>query len=135
MPSSPAREYKFGCVCSYMAGHEDAGVVTGHIGTNTRPNLYPLAGDDGALTIRVGLELAEENPPEKIHPKLKSSSEQVFLNNFHWVPDSCHREEGKSSRELFEKVRVNAVFLNVFGISQKNPHAHKNKIGTSTPPF
>ena len=33
--SSPARGYKFGCVCSYMAGHEDAGVVTGHIGTNT----------------------------------------------------------------------------------------------------
>ena len=26
--SSPARGYKFGCVCSYMAGHEDAGVVT-----------------------------------------------------------------------------------------------------------
>ena len=29
--SSPARGYKFGCVCFYMAGHEDAGVVTGHI--------------------------------------------------------------------------------------------------------
>ena len=33
--SSPARGYKFGCVCSYIAGREDAGVVTGHIGTNT----------------------------------------------------------------------------------------------------
>ena len=40
------------------------------------------------------------------------SSEQVFLNNFRWVPDSCHREEGKNSRELFEKIRVKAaVFL------------------------
>ena len=38
--SSPARGYKFGCVCSYMAGHEDAGVVTGHIGTNT-PKFVP----------------------------------------------------------------------------------------------
>ena len=55
------------CVCSYMAGHEDAGVVTGHIGTNTRPNLYPLAGGDRRLTLLkrgcansvVGLELAE----------------------------------------------------------------------------
>ena len=45
--SSPTRGYKFGCVCSYMAGHEDAGVVTGHIGTN----LYPLAGDDRRLTL------------------------------------------------------------------------------------
>ena len=58
----------------------------------------------------------EENPPEKIHPKQKSSCEQVLLNDFRWFPDSCHREEGKSSRELFEKVRVNAVFLWYFEI-------------------
>ena len=38
--SSPARGYKFACVCSYMAGHEDAGVMTGHIGTNT-PKFAP----------------------------------------------------------------------------------------------
>ena len=38
--SSPVRGYKFGCVCSYMASHEDAGVVTGHIGTNT-PKFVP----------------------------------------------------------------------------------------------
>ena len=38
--SSPARGYKFGCVCSYMASHEDAEVMTGHIGTNT-PNFVP----------------------------------------------------------------------------------------------
>ena len=38
--SSPAKGYKFGCVCSYMAGHEDVGVVTGHTGTNT-PKFVP----------------------------------------------------------------------------------------------
>ena len=65
--SSPARGCKFGCVCSCMAGHEDAWAMTVHIGTNTRPNLYSLAGDDGPLTLLkrgcansvVGLELAE----------------------------------------------------------------------------
>ena len=45
----------------------------------------------------------------------KSSSEQVFLNSFRWVPDSCHRETGKSSRELFEKVRVDAFFVGICG--------------------
>ena len=40
--SSPARGYKFGCVCSYMAGHyhEDAVAMTGHVGTNT-PKFVP----------------------------------------------------------------------------------------------
>ena len=38
--SSPTRGYKFGCVCSYMAGHEDVRVVAGHIGTNT-PKFVP----------------------------------------------------------------------------------------------
>ena len=64
--SSPARGYKFGCVCSYMAGHEDAGVVTGQRGTNTpkfvpprwgRPRFEPYS--NGAVQIRVGLELAD----------------------------------------------------------------------------
>ena len=40
----------------------------------------------------------------KIYPskstQKKKSSEQVFLNNFHWVSDLCHREEGKSSHKL-----------------------------------
>ena len=49
-PSSPARGYRFGCVWSYMVSHEDAGVVTGLIGTNT-PKFVPLAGDDRALTL------------------------------------------------------------------------------------
>ena len=47
---SPARGYTFGCVCSYMAGHEDCEVVTGHIRTNT-PKFVPLAGDDRASTL------------------------------------------------------------------------------------
>ena len=33
--SSPARGYKFGCVCSYMAGHYPGILMTGHIGANT----------------------------------------------------------------------------------------------------
>ena len=43
-------------------------------------------------------------------PKYKSSSEQVHL-----VPDSCHREEGKSSCDFFEKVRINEVFFGISG--------------------
>ena len=45
--SSPGKGYKFGCVCSYMAGHEDAGVMTGHIitiGTNTPKSVPPRRG-------------------------------------------------------------------------------------------
>ena len=38
--SSSARGYKFGSVCSYMAGHEDVGVMTGQRGTNT-PKFVP----------------------------------------------------------------------------------------------
>ena len=55
-----------------------------------------------------------------IHPKKSTQNKKVhlnkfFLNNFRGFPDLCHREEG-SSRELFKKVRVNAVFLCYFGI-------------------
>ena len=74
--SSLARGYKFGCVCSYDSSR--------------------------AVQIQVGLELAE-NPPEKIPPKLKSSSEQVFLNNFRWVPDSCHRKKAKVPANFSKK--------------------------------
>ena len=38
--SSPARGYKFGCVCSYMAGHYPGILMTFHIGTNT-PKFVP----------------------------------------------------------------------------------------------
>ena len=66
--SSLARGYKFGCVCSYMAGHYPGILMTGHIGTKTHPNLYPLARDDCALTLLkrgcansvVGVELADK---------------------------------------------------------------------------
>ena len=37
------------------------------------------------------------------------------MNNFRCVPDSCHREEGKSLRDFFERVRVDATFC--FGMS------------------
>ena len=52
---------------------------------------------------------------ERIHseeeiPK-SAQNKKVYLNKFFWVPDSCHREDGKSSRELFEKVRINVCFL------------------------
>ena len=38
--SSPATGYKFGCVCSYMAGHLPRILMTGHIGTKT-PKFVP----------------------------------------------------------------------------------------------
>ena len=38
--SSPARGYKFGCVCSYMAGVSHTYVMAGHIGINT-PKFVP----------------------------------------------------------------------------------------------
>ena len=53
--SSPARGYKFGCVCSYMAGHEDAGVMTGHIGTNTPKFVPPRWGRLPFDPIQTGL--------------------------------------------------------------------------------
>ena len=55
-------------------------------------------------------------PPKKNPPKKESSFEQIYLNNVCWVCDSHHREAGKSSHELFEKVRVNAVFWGYFWI-------------------
>ena len=58
----------------------------------------------------------EENPPEKKPPIINNSSEEVFLNNFRCVPESCHREEVRSSREVFEKARVNAVFFGGFWV-------------------
>ena len=41
----------------------------------------------------------------------KKSSEQVFLNKVCCVPDSDNRGAGRSLREVFAKVRVNAVFF------------------------
>ena len=42
-------------------------------------------------------------------------TQHVFLNNFCRFPDSCHREEGKNSRELFAKVRAKAVLFCISG--------------------
>ena len=55
--SSPARGYKFGWVCSYMPGHEDAGAMTGHMGTNTpkfAPPLPSLSVDTLAAPLQIG---------------------------------------------------------------------------------
>ena len=52
---SPARGYKSGCVCSYMAGHEDIGVVTGHIGTNTPKFVPPRRGRPRVDPTQTGL--------------------------------------------------------------------------------
>ena len=49
------------------------------------------------------LRLSEGNLPSQLHPKLKLSSEQVYLKNFCWAPDSCRREAGRSSRKLSRK--------------------------------
>ena len=64
--SPPARGYKLGCVCSYMAGHEDAWVVTDHTGTNTPKFVPPRWGrppfdptQTGLCKSVVGLELAD----------------------------------------------------------------------------
>ena len=52
--------------------------------------------------------------------KKSTQNKKVHLNKFVWTisvgfHDSCHREEGKHSREFFEKVRVNAVFFGISG--------------------
>ena len=79
----------------------------------------PISRDIAIVSLQCPLSRDTFSQRRKIHrknppPPTKSSSKQVFLNNFRWVPDSYHGEEGKSSHELFEKVRVNAVFL--FGV-------------------
>ena len=56
-----------------------------------------------------------------LHPKKSTQIKKFiwasFLNNFRGALKLCNREEGKSSRELFGKVRVNAVlFFWYFGI-------------------
>ena len=69
-----------------MAGHEDAGVVTGQK-EQTHPNLCPLTGDDRALTLLkracansgVGLELAEGGPCGATFESLGVSPKVTFF--------------------------------------------------------
>ena len=42
---------------------------------------------------------------------MKRSSEQVLLNNFCWVPISCHRKVGRSSSALFKKFTRTRCFV------------------------
>ena len=54
----------------------------------------------------------------KIHLKKSTRNKKLIRTNFNHfcrVPDLCHMEEGKSSREFFEKVRVNGVFFGISG--------------------
>ena len=53
--SSPARGYKFGCVCSYMAGHYPGILMTGHIGTNTPKFIPPRWGRPRCNPTQTGL--------------------------------------------------------------------------------
>ena len=88
--STPARGYKFGCVCSYMAGVISHQRNDRQIGTNT-PKFGPLAGDDRPLTLLkrgcansgVGLELAEckYNPPPP--------GQNYYINHC-WKSCSCN---------------------------------------------
>ena len=56
----------------------------------------------------------------KIHENMNVHLNEVFfLNNSCWVPDPRHREEGKSSHELFEKKSckrgVFSLYLGILG--------------------
>ena len=65
----------------------------------------------------------------KIHPRYNSSSEEVFLNNSFWVAHSCDRGAGRSSCELFNEARVNAVifgFFSGFGVGRTELDAMYN---------
>ena len=74
--SSPTREYKFGCVCSYMAGHYPGILMTGHIGTDT-PKLYPLGGGPVALCFFQGIANYCCHTP--FWPTNKALSERMWL--------------------------------------------------------
>ena len=89
-----------------MADHEDAGAMTGHIGTNT-PNSYPSLGttavwpySNGAVQIRVGLELADRGR------RLLSGIRLSFLTYARWPYTSMmgsHKCQAKCrSREFWE---------------------------------
>ena len=95
--SSPARGYKFGCVCSYMAGHEDAGVMTGHIGTNTPKFVPPRWGRPPFDPTQTGLckfgwvwsSLRETTQINKIPPKIPGQSREKFVYVFLFVFFLC----------------------------------------------
>ena len=66
--SSPARGDKFRCVCSYMAGHDDGILMTGHIGTNTPKFVPPRRGRPRFVSgLQTCLNL---HPPPRVGPPL-----------------------------------------------------------------
>ena len=51
----------------------------------------------------------------KIPQKKKTVHLKKFMSNLCWVSDSCHREAGRRSRELFDKVVWMLCYLGVSG--------------------
>ena len=51
----------------------------------------------------------------KIPPERKNSSEQAFLNNFCWVPDSHHRENGKVHANFSKRFAQTRCFFGTLG--------------------
>ena len=90
-----------------------------------------------------------KNPPDKNRPKIKKFiwTSLFFLNNFCWVPDSCHRECSESSCELFEKrackrgvefeifARLWLKFTWVFDRQSRTPTPHPPKFTKFGLPF
>ena len=66
------------------------------------------------------VDLIQDSQRRKIHPKKSTQNKNVhlnkfFLNNFRRVSDSRHREEGKSSRELFRKTSRERGVVGILG--------------------
>ena len=124
--SSPARGHKFGCVCSYMAGHYPGILMTGHIGTNTpkfvpprwgRPRVDPT--QTGFVQIWVGLESANHrhsNSKEQLHfftiflsaPKCPTppSKMQIFILSSPrrlWISPSCWPDSSGYTRTFLHQ--------------------------------
>ena len=87
--SSPARGYKFGCVCSYMAGHYLSNLMTGHIGTNTpkfvpphwgRPPFDPTQTQKNprAQKNKIGTSPPPPKPKIPTPPKTKNFMDMAF---------------------------------------------------------
>ena len=92
--SSPARGYKFGCVCSYIAGHEDARIMTFYIGTNA-PKFVPSRWVWSSL-IHVGSDQFRES--------LRELLRKFWFSHF-TSRETPFREWDFAFRELFSELR------------------------------
>ena len=57
-------------------------------------------------------------------PRAKELTEQVYLDNFCWAPDSCHSEQAEVCAIVSEKVHVHAVFLLVYHLNLLDYTSH-----------